>query len=1432
MRPMPGLPDHRKFSCAIIGSGTLPVRCADALVTRGHSIEGVVSSDAPLRQWAEQNAIPHLDSTSDLGELDRRPFDYLFSIVNERLLSDEILNLPRELAINYHDALLPKYAGMHATSWALMRREAEHGITWHVMTNQVDAGDILKQRSISIAPRETALTLNAKCYEAALETFTELIDDLAWRRLRPRKQNLEERTFFARDRRPPAGCAISWTRSGEDIDGLVRALDFGPYPNPLGLPKIVADGTFLGVTRTELRERLPLAPPGTVTEIAPGGIKVSTVTGEIALRQFMTLEGEPLSPAECVSRLGLTEGHRFGEISPQKAACISALDAVCAKHEGFWLQKLASLRPLALPFGDSRASRGNDGGRLECRPMRLPEDALRYFRGRKPETAVPDLLSAAAAAYLAGLANVEAFDVGFSDWETRLELTGLEEIFATVVPLRFEVNRARGFEDYSGEAVEQLASVRQRKTYARDIVARYPDLRLLRGHRGCFPIVLMRVREFDERELATGMRLTLVVAEEGAECVWAYDSHWLDRNDVTRIGDGFATFLLRIAANPRQPMAELPLIGEGERRRVLYEWNQTRAEYSRNLCLHNLIEKQVDRSLERVALVCEEQSLTYRQMNARANQLAHFLRARGVGPEVCVGICMERSIEMVLALLGILKAGGAYLPLDPSYPRERLAFMLEDSAMPVLLTESRLTNELPRHRADMICLDPDWWRASGESEENPATEVGPDNLAYVLYTSGSTGRPKGVQVEHRGLTNLVETQSRVCDIQPGDRVLQFCSLSFDPSIFEIGAALHSGATLVIAAQASLLPGRPLADLFRRQAVTTIVLPPSVLSPLPDEDFPSLRTLIVGAEPVTTEFVKRWAAGRRIFNIYGATETTVFSTIAECYSDGTKPTIGRPIANNRVYLLDSGRQPVPVGVAGELYVAGVGVARGYLNRPELTAERFTTDPFDAAPGARLYRTGDLARYLPDGNIDFLGRVDNQVKVRGHRIELEEIEAVLSQHPSVRDCTVIVREDKPGDRRLVAYYVAHHAGSLPVGELRGFLKGRLPDYMVPGIYVPLEALPLSPSGKVDRRALPAPAPTRAEAVEAPAAPRDSLELTLTKIWEQTLGVHPVGVNDDFFEMGGHSLLAAEMFAQIQKSLGRKLPLTTLFQSPTVARLAEAIRGQESGPSWRVDIRPGGSKAPLLCIRAGLEFRDVMRELGPDQPVYGVRDHDILDRLGSFTLEQMTAECVQRVRQLQPQGPYLLSGHCLGGLMAFRVAQALQAQGQEVAFLALFEADSPGYRPRFGRGGGFVRFNASKVRLHASDLRQLDWQQRFRYLKKRLRNLFKVSLPGRLKLVCVAILRLLGRPLPRLLREERLRQLAQDSPSGFYAGRITVFRAKRPSGGNHDPALGWGRFATLGVDVHEIPGDHQDMFKPPNVQLMARQFQQCLAEAQSRI
>ncbi len=635
---------------------------------------------------------------------------------------------------------------------------------------------------------------------------------------------------------------------------------------------------------------------------------------------------------------------------------------------------------------------------------------------------------------------------------------------------------------------------------------------------------------------------------------WQYNTDLFDASTIERMSGHFVTLLEGIVANPQQQISQLPMLTQVEQQQLLVEWNSTQAYYPFDKCIHQLFEAQVERTPEAVAVVFKQENLTYRELNCRANQLAHYLQTLGVKPDVLVGICIERSVEMVVSLLGILKAGGAYVPLDPEYPTERLSFMLGDAQVSVLLTQQRLVDSLPNSGAKLVCLDQDWEDISTQSKDNPVTGSTTDNLAYVIYTSGSTGRPKGVMVEHKGLCNLAQAQIQTFGLHSDSRILQFASFSFDASIWEVVMALGSGATLYLETKESLLPGKPLIERLRNYCITHITLPPSALAVMPIEELPALQTMIVAGEACSAELIRQWSAGRNFFNAYGPTEATVCATIAKCTDDDNKIDIGSPISNTQIHILDEYLQPVPIGVPGELHIGGVGLARGYLNRPELTTEKFIPNPFSTDPHSRLYKTGDLARYLPNGNIEYLGRIDNQVKIRGFRSELGEIETVLSQYGDVQICCVIAREETPGNKSLVAYVVPQKEVSLTTSELRQFLTNKLPGYIVPNVFVILDSLPLTPNGKVDRRALPD--PNLHQELLDYVMPKTEVEKIIADIWQKALEVEKVGIYNNFFELGGHSLLLVRINQQLQEVFGLELSIVDMFNYPNIHNLSQYL------------------------------------------------------------------------------------------------------------------------------------------------------------------------------------------------------------------------------------------------------------------------------------
>ncbi|MEH2261606.1 non-ribosomal peptide synthetase [Nostoc sp.] len=667
------------------------------------------------------------------------------------------------------------------------------------------------------------------------------------------------------------------------------------------------------------------------------------------------------------------------------------------------------------------------------------------------------------------------------------------------------------------------------------------------------------------------LSLSIWETKKGLIGSWEYNSDLFEVDTIARMTGHFQTLLETIVNDPNQRVGELPLLTESEQHQLLVEWNNTQADYPSDKCIHQLFEAQVEQTPNATAVIFGEQQLTYGELNSRANQLAHYLQTLGVKPEILVGLCVQRSLEMVVAMLGILKAGGAYVPLDPEYPTERLHFMLEDTQLSVILTQEKLVEKLSdrlrcgfaERKTRVICLDSNWDIINQQTQQNPTTSIKADNLAYVMYTSGSTGQPKGVSVVHRSVVRLVKETNYV-SISAEDVVAQASNYAFDAATFEIWGALLQGAKLVGASKDLVLSPKDFAAFMRSQSISVLFLTTALFNQIAQEipsAFNRIRHLLFGGEAVDPKWVKevlKNGAPQRLLHVYGPTENTTFTSwylVQDVPESATTIPIGRPISNTQIYVLNSQLQLVGVGLPGEVYIGGDGLAREYLNRPELTLERFIPNPFSTDIHSRLYKTGDKARYLSNGNIEYLGRIDNQVKIRGFRIELGEIEAVLSQHGDVQVCCAIAREDNRGDKRLVAYLVAHQDCKPIISELRQYLKAKLPDYMVPYAFVILESLPLTPNGKVDHRALPTP-DLSSEQKDKYVAPRTHIEKMLAQIWAQVLKVEQVGIYDNFFELGGHSLLATQVLSGINSAFELDLSIQMMFESPTVAGIAAYI------------------------------------------------------------------------------------------------------------------------------------------------------------------------------------------------------------------------------------------------------------------------------------
>lgn len=921
-----------------------------------------------------------------------------------------------------------------------------------------------------------------------------------------------------------------------------------------------------------------------------------------------------------------------------------------------------------------------------------------------------------------------------------------------------------------------------------------------------------------------------------------YSTDLFDAETIRRFLANYTALLYAIAANPDMAIARLDVLSEEEKHLVLDDWNRTERPYASEVPAYELFERQAGQTPAAIAAVFENEGITYRELNARANQLARYLQQQGVGPEKLVGIFVERSLSMLVGLLGILKAGGAYVPLDPLFPRERLSFMLQDAGVSVLVTQQSLQAELQVSlEVNVVCIDADWGKISRESSDNLTGKAAANHLTYVLYTSGSTGLPKGVQITHQALVNFLCSMREELGITAEDILLAVTTLSFDIAGLELFLPLIAGAKVVIAPREVAADGERLAVLLEKSGATIMQATPVTWRMLLEGGWQGNKklTILCGGEAFPADLAgPLLERSARVWNMYGPTETTIWSTVYRmCLKDGPV-LIGRPIANTRIYILDDTMMPVPIGATGELYVGGAGVAWGYLNRPELTEERFISCSFTNNTQERLYRTGDIARYRNDGTIECLGRVDFQVKIRGYRIELGEIEAVFQKHPAVQSVIVDARDTGNGDKRLVAYFIGVSSEEAPsVQTLREFARTMLPEYMVPSAYVLLDHFPLTPNGKIDRKALPEPgAGAHADVSDAYAPPRNEIEMTIVSLWQSLLQVKQVGIHDSFFDLGGHSLLALQLFARLEKIFHKQLPLATLFEAPTIEQLGAIVASQNWKPSWDslVPIQPGGSKPPFFCMHGAggnvLLYRDLARHLGPDQPFYGLQAKG-LDGTTPFqtTIEDMARDYVKEIRELQPEGPYYLGGYCLGGAIAYEIACMLSSQGQRVGVVAMFDTQRQWRTDLQLRILWYQKYQ--KIAFHARNFLKADPKGKRDFLFEKMAESVRRLNRRCAILTSIIAYRLKLRVLQPLVLMETINDNAviQYKPAP-YSGRVALFKPCRAYAGyDDDPLYGWGNGLTAGVDVYELSSYPAGMLVEPFVVELAEKLKSCLQEAQ---
>lgn len=1125
-----------------------------------------------------------------------------------------------------------------------------------------------------------------------------------------------------------------------------------------------------------------------------------------------------------------------------------------SRHLEYWQSHLAAELPqLQLPFDYARPA--EESRRCAVERFELPEGLARGLRrlAEKSGGSLYVTLFSGAAVLMQRYSGQEEMLLGAS---------GPAENPENLLPVRLELSGNPNFLELQSRARAALAGASAHAGVPLSEIVQEVRPGQESGKNPLFNVSVAQASQLPRDVSPTeasgaGFRedLEFSFGDDGEKLCGAitYATDLFDRATITAMAQHLQNLLAGACDDPSKAVSALAVLGAEERKRIVYEWNDTRAEYP-NCCAHELFERQAAKTPDLTAVVYEGRTLTYREVNERANQVAHYLRKRGVAPDTLIGLCLNRTPEMAIGLLGIWKSGGAYVPLDPAYPHERLSYMMQDSAAKFLLTSSELRHLFPSAADKMILVDADWKQIAKESNVNPEPASAPSNLAYVMYTSGSTGEPKGAMIVHSGLVNYLTWAIGAYGVEEGRSVPVHSSISFDLTVTSMYPALLAGGHVELLRE-DVGAQNLIAALKKADKRSLVKITPAHLELLgqqisPQEAAGVTKTFVIGGEALLAENLSLWrdyAPATHLINEYGPTETVVGCCVYEVRAADPKTgpvAIGRPIANTQLYILDANLQPVPAGVKGDLYIGGAGVARGYFNRPELTAKKFLPDPFSTKPGARMYKSGDLARYRKDGTLEYLGRVDDQVKVRGYRIELGEIEAALAGHPAVQSCTVLALEETPGNKQLVAYAVPQSGKSLVADDLKEFLKQSLPEYMVPAQFVFLDAFPLTQNGKIDRKALPAPSHANVSAAHEFVAPRNETEQKVAAMWMELLKVEQIGIHDDFFDLGGHSLMAIKALSRIREEFGVDLPLATLLQAPTVAQLAALLHKEDYKPTWTllVPVRTSGNKPPLFLFHAHggnvLDYHPLVNHLESDQPVYAFQARGLDGNIiKDATLSEMAAAYVAELRAFQPEGPYFLGGFCLGGLLALEAAEQLTAAGQKVALVMLIQSIHP-EAMEFKPGTPAIKRFWYQAQKRAS----LEWENflhgRKGHLSERLWHLWDVV---RVR-VSIAYRNMTGKDLymsPELsklfffeaLGVEHKKAMDQYRP-GPYRGDAVVFRASEQLQGLiADQRMGWDKTFLGKLEICEVPGHQQNLLLEPNVSQLAKEFSIRLKAAQNR-
>ncbi|MBX9703372.1 MAG: amino acid adenylation domain-containing protein [Silvanigrellaceae bacterium] len=1412
------------FSCYIIGDDNITLECANIILARNHELLGLISPSEKIKKWCTTNSIPYIENVKQFEKKHGgKKFDFLFSIVNSEILSKKLLNLPRYYAINYHNSPLPKYAGLYATTWAILNGEKQHAISWHIMDEMVDAGDILKQPSFPIDDFETALSLNLKCYEQAVDSFSELVDELAANTTIPVKQNLSCRSYYGlKDKMTNFGF-ISWDKSSDDIDRLCRSLTFGNYSNQLVVPKIMINGEIFVVKSHKKLNISSGMKPGRIVSISNRCIQVATETFDIVILKLTDLNGKNCEIQSLINLFNLAVNSQLDRIESEFLEKLSNSPAKKPKMEKFWVNKFLQCAQEDISFLSKlpKLEKTVDSFYGGKKTTKIPHKSLEKLKGLSNEYhPLKNILLTAVLIYLYRLNNYKNLSIEFSHIELRTDISELGKFLSDHLPLTTNFDSNMTFIEALQFISNENTHLLENKTYSKDIFIRYPELKASPGK---IEVNITFTNSKKITSFSEDKKINIYISEEYGWFYFHskanYKSHSKSYAFFENMNRHFLTLLNDIARNPDKKIYMLSIIGKKEKNDLMVAWNNTNCKYDYKKLIHQYFEEQVTKTPDLIATIFKRKLITYEELNQKANKLAHYLRSQGIKQNNLIGISLDRSLEMVICILGILKSGAAYLPLDPNYPHERISYMLNDSQSSLLIMDEESIKKKPHGYNGKIVEINSVLDLKNLPNENPKIVSKPSNLAYVIYTSGTTGKPKGVAIPHRAICNHMVWMQKEYAFQDTDIFLQKTPFSFDASVWEFFMPLLVGGNLVIAPNDAHASPIKMIRLIKENQVSVLQLVPSMLKELISthgfDSCKSLKHIFCGGEALLprtiNDFFKHNLSDVKLHNLYGPTEATIDAVTLTCTAKDAKTDvsrIGKPIMNTKVYVLDDEMQPVPIGITGELYISGDGLARGYLHNPELTKQKFLSNPFSNNKNNRLYKTGDLVKWQSDGNIEYVGRCDGQVKVRGFRIETNEIESHLEKIPLIHQNIVIPEKNPDGSMSLSAYIVLEKNSQITATDIRSALKKKIPEYMIPARFFVVNKLLITPNGKIDRKNLPIPCRQLSSGSDY-VVPNNDIEKSLKNIWCSVLKIENLGIYDDFFELGGNSLSAMKIILLIKDQFSVNLSIRKLFEFPTIYSLAREIDNEKCAVTDRasgynlpenliVPLKSEGKKTPLFLVHpvggSVFWYKLLGKYFDTNRPLYGIQDPGLdKNQLIFENLEEMASAYINSIQDIQPHGPYLLGGASFGSTVAIEMAKQLLDRGEIVT--AIISLDGWAFYPTLENNEIYFR--------------SVMKEQNSRILKKYMENN-----------ICNSQFLL-------ALQWHREKMLMQYKLPVIKT-KLILFKAKEltETFKYNAPLNWWENYSTQPIELHVVPGDHESMFYEPNIRVLANNLNDSLS------